>query len=50
MPTLETVQVADPQSKDVWSAAIQEYQGNTRVPLPADLDSFDDVLRLIKEQ
>ena len=50
MPTPETVQTIDPQYEDIWRAAIQEYEKNTKVPLPANLDSIDDVLRLVEEQ
>ena len=50
MPTLETVQATDPQYQDIWRNAIQEYEKNTKVALPANLDSIDDVLDLIKEQ
>ena len=50
MATFESVQATDPQYEDVWSAAIQEYERNTKVPLPANLDSLDDVLHLVEEK
>ena len=49
MPTPETVQVIDPQYEDIWSAAIQEYEKNTKVALPAKLNSMDDVHHLVEE-
>ena len=50
MPTLETVQATDPQYESIWSAAIQEYERNTKVALPANINSLDDVLHLVEEQ
>ena len=50
MPTPETVQTIDPRYEDIWRAAIQEYEKNTNVTLPANLDSIDDVLHLVEEQ
>ena len=50
MPTPETVQATDPQYEDIWRAAIQEYEKNTNVTLPANLDSINDVLHLVEEQ
>ena len=50
MPTPETVQVTDPQCEEIWRAAIQEYEKNTKVTLPANLDSIDDVLHLVEAQ
>ena len=50
MTTLETARVAYPQYEDIWKDAIQEYEKNTKVALPANLDSLDDVLRLVEEQ
>ena len=53
MPTLETMQVADPQYEDIWKSAIKEYEKDTKVALPsrtANTNSLDDVLRLMEEQ
>ena len=49
MPTFETVQAVDSQYESIWSAAIQEYEKNTKVTLPANLDSLD-VLRFVEGQ
>ena len=49
MLTLETVQAVDSKYESIWSAAIQEYEKNTKVPLPANLDSLD-VLRFVEGQ
>ena len=35
MPTLKTLQVANPQYKDIWKAAIKEYEKDTKVTLPS---------------
>ena len=50
MATLESVQLTDTQYEDIWSATIQEYERNTKVPLPANLNSLDNVLHLVEEQ
>ena len=49
MPTPDTVQATDPQYQDIWLAAIQEYQRNTKVALPANFDSIDDVPHLVEQ-
>ena len=49
MPTLDA-EASDPQYHDIWKAAIREYEKTTKVALPANLDSVDDVLYLVEEQ
>jgi len=54
MPTLETLQVADSQYEDIWKAAIEEYERNTKVTLPstktANPNTLNDVLHLVERQ
>ena len=50
MPTLDTVQATDHQYQGIWRAAIQEYEKNTKVALPPNLDCIDDVLHLVEQR
>ena len=49
MPIPDTVQATDPQYQDIWRAAIQEYEQNTKVVLPGNLNSIDDVRPLVEQ-
>ena len=53
MPTLEPLQVADPQYEDIWKDAIKQYEKDIKAALPsktANSNSLDDVVRLVEEQ
>ena len=49
MPTPDVVQGTDPQYQEIWRAAIREYERNTKLALPANLDSIDDVTHLVEQ-